>query len=300
MHPPLLARAALFPPLGVPIHVNRPRHGGEVPLHMHDFVEVAVVVAGTARHRHAGGVEQIGPGSVLLIQPGAWHAYHRARDLELYNCCIGTDLLAGDLAWAQRDPLLGPLLVPGQGGPACFSSRGDAAIRDRLHAAAEAIRQDQGDPAGGRVRMIAQVLIVLDAVAAAFARLARGLRPGAAAPHPGLAAAIQAVETDLARVWGLGDLARLADLDPSYLVRLFRRRTGLSPLAWIARRRAERAAALLLATDRPVAGILAEVGWTDANHGARRFRALVGLTPSAYRAHPHRPDAGPAADWIQW
>ncbi len=300
MHPTLLARAALFPPLGVPIHVNRPRHAGEVPLHMHDFVEVAVVVAGGARHRHAGGVEQIGPGSILLIQPGAWHAYHRARDLELYNCCIGTDLLAGDLAWSQRDPLLAPLVVPGQGGPACFTARADSAMQSRLHAAAEAIRADQGDPATGRVRMIAQVLIVLDAVATAFSTLVRGLRPGAGVPHAGLASAIQAVEADLPRTWGLPELARLAGLDPSYLVRLFRRRTGLPPLAWIARRRAERAAALLLATDRPVAEILAAVGWRDANHGARRFRSLVGLTPSAYRSHPHRPDAGPAADWIQW
>jgi AraC family L-rhamnose operon transcriptional activator RhaR len=297
----LLSRAALFPALGVPVHVNRPRHDGEVPLHGHDFVEIAVVAAGRARHRHGGGIEQVGPGSVLLIQPGAWHAYHRAEGLELWNCCIGADLVAGDLAWTQRDPALAPLLVPGQGGPGCFAARLAPTDLDRVGAAAEAIRADQGDPARARIRMVAQTLLILDAAAGAFAGSPRGPRPGGAEPHAGLAAVVAAIDGDLARPWGLAELARRARLDPSYLVRLFRRRTGLPPLAWIARRRAERAAALLLVTARPVAAILAEVGWTDANHGARRFRALVGMTPTAYRAHPHRPDAGPAAeDWVQW
>ena len=55
-------------------------------------------------------------------------------------------------------------------------------------------------------------------------------------------------------------------------------------MTYLARHRAERAAALLMHTARPVKDIGYEVGWSDPNYFARRFRKFFACSPTAYRA----------------
>ncbi|NUU22409.1 MAG: helix-turn-helix domain-containing protein, partial [Streptomycetaceae bacterium] len=57
------------------------------------------------------------------------------------------------------------------------------------------------------------------------------------------------------------------------------------------RLRAERAATLLAHSTLPTARVGAAVGWDDPTNFARRFRALVGLTPTEYRRRS-RPSEG--------
>jgi AraC family transcriptional regulator, L-rhamnose operon transcriptional activator RhaR len=55
-------------------------------------------------------------------------------------------------------------------------------------------------------------------------------------------------------------------------------------MAYLARRRVQMAAALLLHTDRPVTQVGRSVGWPDQNYFARRFKAHFGLSASTYRS----------------
>ncbi|WP_246005247.1 helix-turn-helix transcriptional regulator [[Actinomadura] parvosata] len=64
---------------------------------------------------------------------------------------------------------------------------------------------------------------------------------------------------------------------------MFKRHAGVTPLDFLARLRAERAATLLAHSALPAARVGAAVGWDDPTYFARRFRALVGLTPTEYR-----------------
>ena len=91
------------------------------------------------------------------------------------------------------------------------------------------------------------------------------------------------LETDLARHWTLADLAAGPHLTAGHLVRLFNEATGLPPMAYLARIRAEHAAVLLLHTDEPITSIGRTVGWSDQNYFARRFKAHYGLSATAYR-----------------
>jgi AraC family L-rhamnose operon transcriptional activator RhaR len=91
------------------------------------------------------------------------------------------------------------------------------------------------------------------------------------------------MEDDIQRALTLGDLAEQLSIAEAYLVRRFKAATGLPPMAWLNRLRAERAAALLLRTDAPVAEIGRAVGWEDPNYFARRFRAHFGLSATDYR-----------------
>jgi len=80
------------------------------------------------------------------------------------------------------------------------------------------------------------------------------------------------------------DIKAVGHLAPGYLVRLFKAATGLPPMAYLARLRAEHAATLLLHSDQPVTCIGQAVGWPDQNYFARRFKAHYGLSATSYRA----------------
>ncbi len=54
-------------------------------------------------------------------------------------------------------------------------------------------------------------------------------------------------------------------------------------MQFLAKLRAERAAMLLLRTHRDVSVIGQQVGWSDANYFARRFKAHLGMSATRYR-----------------
>ena len=68
-----------------------------------------------------------------------------------------------------------------------------------------------------------------------------------------------------------------------HLVRQFDRWVGLPPMAYLNRRRAERAAVLLATTEEPIGSIGAVVGWPDPSQFSRRFKQHMDISPSAYR-----------------
>ena len=102
--------------------------------------------------------------------------------------------------------------------------------------------------------------------------------------HPAIGRAMRLLEDRLAHRWTLTELASQLHLAPGYLVRLFKAATGLPPMAYLARLRAEHAATLLLHSDQPVTCIGQAVGWPDQNYFARRFKAHYGLSATTYRA----------------
>ena len=59
---------------------------------------------------------------------------------------------------------------------------------------------------------------------------------------------------------------------------------GETPHRYLQRRRVERAMFLLRTSDRPVTDVCLEVGFTSLGTFGRTFTAVVGESPSAYRA----------------
>lgn len=81
----------------------------------------------------------------------------------------------------------------------------------------------------------------------------------------------------------LRDLARHSGLTPSYLCRVFRRATGMTPHAYQVQIRVRQARTLLLA-GCPIAQAAAETGFWDQAHLTRHFTRTVGLSPGRYVA----------------
>ncbi len=83
---------------------------------------------------------------------------------------------------------------------------------------------------------------------------------------------------------GVEDMARAAGLSRAHFSREFRRAFGETPHSYLMTRRLERAAALLLGTDRSVAEICFSVGLRSVGSFTTSFTRTYGCSPTVYRS----------------
>lgn len=79
------------------------------------------------------------------------------------------------------------------------------------------------------------------------------------------------------------EIAAKAAVHPVHFVRAFRQHFRCTPGEYIRRRRIERAAILLAASDESVAAVAAQAGFADQNHFSKLFRKYRGMSPAEYR-----------------
>jgi AraC family transcriptional regulator len=78
-------------------------------------------------------------------------------------------------------------------------------------------------------------------------------------------------------------LAATLGLSVSHFSRAFKQTVGISPQAYVVRRRIEAACAMMLATDEPLAEIAYNHGFCDQSHFTRTFQLEIGMAPQAWR-----------------
>ncbi|MEM7343667.1 MAG: AraC family transcriptional regulator [Chloroflexota bacterium] len=76
-------------------------------------------------------------------------------------------------------------------------------------------------------------------------------------------------------------LARLVNLSPFYLTRIFRQATGLPPHTFLTQLRINQAKRLL-ATEQSIVDVAVQTGFVDQSHLTRHFKRFVGTTPGQY------------------
>jgi AraC family L-rhamnose operon transcriptional activator RhaR len=257
----------------------------DFPAHDHEFLEIQMVVAGRCLHHSSLGDTRPRVGDVFLFRPGAWHAVEQVDGLDLYNCCFDSTLLAREMAWMVDHPALGALLwsiplSPKQRGMALFHlpAREVKRCRTILDALRRLARADPAAAFADQLGLLFQFLGVLSRHIPQAS-----VRPASDGSHSAIAAAIRLIDEHPGDEWTLASLAGRVRVEPTYFVRLFHKAVGLPPMSYLAGRRVELAAGLLRRTALPVSEVGALVGWPDANHFSRRFRAKFGLSPTRYR-----------------
>ncbi len=261
-------------------------------MHDHEFMEIAVIVAGSCLHRNALGEQRLAKGDAFLMRPGAWHEYLYCRNLTQYVCCFDPSMLGRELGWMIDHPLLGRLLwslpfSPAQHGivlmhlPVAELAMSQKVLDKICALSASDTMRYQSD----RIGLLGQLLGALSRQLPTVAPSSKPARlHPVTTPHPAIMAAIKLIDNDPTRDWSLETLAAHVHTNPDYLARTFSAIAGLPPKAYLRRRRLEIATVLLVNSDHPVSEVGNLVGWPDANYFARRFHAEFGLSPSDYRS----------------
>jgi AraC family L-rhamnose operon transcriptional activator RhaR len=246
-----------------------------VGTHTHDFLELAVLLAGRVTYVSDTGHYPLDAGAVMAVRPGDWHGYADQHDAVIANLYLGEELLHTELRWLLDVGDLGRFLLRGGLAGERLDTRARAAVRARVAELAEV----HAEPAR------ASAVLAVGLCCAALAELGRlrldeSRRPALSAPVRQL---LVLVSGRPAHPWTMAELASDVGVSVSHLHREVRSQLGVTPMAWLARTRAEVAASLLLQTDRPVGWVGAQVGWPDPNYFSRCFRRAYGVSPSAYR-----------------
>ena len=139
----------------------------------------------------------------------------------------------------------------------------------------------------------AQSMVVESASRALVAHLIRSFssRDGAAVEHAKEGASLSTrhltrvlhhIELHLGQAITLDDLAELANASRFHFTRLFKRSTGVSPMAYVEQRRIQRARDMIGEGSLTLAEIAVAVGFADQSHFTRRFHLHCGLTPAVF------------------
>ncbi len=241
----------------------------------HDAVCIAAVTAGTFRYRSTLGSAVLAPGALLLGNER--HSFECNHEHGVGDRCLSfqfTPEFLEDIAAAvpgvRRIAFTVPRLPPH---PSLLP----------IVAAAEAARED-----GDAVAFEEVALRLAGAVSAALAETKRSPYAPSRRDEKRIAAALRRIEADAEEPLSLSDLACSAAMSPYHFLRTFRAVVGMTPHQFILHTRMHRAAVRLRRTSDSISAIAFTAGFGDLSTFNRRFRRIVGLSPSTYRASAHR------------
>jgi AraC family transcriptional regulator len=233
---------------------------------------IALVLAGTFQYRSAQGTAVLSPGAILLgnaetrFECSHEHAagdrclsFHFAPDCleSVADAVPGARRITFDRPSLPALPALMPLIAAAQ----AASEGSDSAEIEEL------------------------ALRIAGAVAATLAASGRPAREPSRRDAHRITRALRLIEmAEPSEPLALANLARAAAMSPYHFLRTFRQVAGMTPHQYVLRTRLHRAAVRVLASRAPISTIAFEAGFNDLSTFNHRFRRLMGVTPSDYRA----------------
>lgn len=238
------------------LHAHFTEHA--YPAHVHGTWTLLLVDTGGVDYALDGRAHRAAPGSLTVLPPDVPHDGRAVRPDGFDKRVVYLDdtwLAARLVGPAASAPLVGDDLA-----------RSVAALHDALV---------DGDDLEAESRLA----LVTEQVGSRLDR-----RRPATPDHRGRGVAREVrerLDASGAEAPTLVSLAEELGVDPTHVIRAFRREYGIAPHQYLTGRRVDRARRLLLA-GLSGADVAAEVGFHDQSHLIRHFRRVLGVTPSAY------------------
>lgn len=248
-----------------------PGPAGSCARHTHSEYQLCLSLDFPGQYDYRGARMAVPAASLSVIHPGEPHRASDPHDREVWShyrmLYISPDVLRETLDLApQAEPFFADALSMDVRLLALF---------EKVHVAAE-----------NKAPRLAQEQFLLDFVTTMTSAMPSGMRrrPARKNRHalPRMTAVRDYLLDHLSENLSIKDLAERVDLHPSYVCRAFAKTYGLPPHEFQLAARLDRAKRLLREGHAP--GAVADMlGFADAAHFNRRFRAVVGVTPGRYR-----------------
>lgn len=213
--------------------------------HAHPFCEIVLVLRGEENIRLAGRQYLCTPGQFMFYPPGCVHEERQSGRAKLEFLCL-------DFSWPAY-PKAAPHL-----------------FHDRQGRMKELMRWLHAEVRAGFHEQTPYLEAVTRLLAAEMVRLVE--RPS---DEP-LAKVFEYVQEHLCEPITLDDLAACSQLNKFYLGRVFRERTGTTPMEFVRDARLEVAHRLLLETDLPLREIAPRSGFVNEYHLSRLLKDRFG------------------------
>lgn len=213
--------------------------------HSHQFCEIVVVVRGKECARIEGASYICEPGQVLFYPPGRIHEERQEGEVLLEFFCL-------DFEWENCPPDI-PFLLQDRQGRILEITRWLASEEHVSYSGKESYLHL------GTSMLTGEIL-----------RLVKK-------PDQDAVGLVQAfIHEHLGQPLSLDDLAACCDLNKFHLARIFRARTGITPMDYVRQARLDIALRMLLESDLTLREIAPRVGLADEYHLSRLLKARYG------------------------
>lgn len=281
-----------------PFFVQYGWHNQDLAPHRHaDFVELVLVLGGSALHRVAEDLQPLVKGDVFVVAGDTSHGFEQPRELSLCNIMFRPVFLKEAAPELQQLPgyqalfVLEPLLCRTQGYRARL--RLDAPRQQSVEALLGRMVDEyrRGMP-GYKPLVRGLFLQLVVSLCRWHQKQPLGLGPGTSLDLPGpagqealgLVRAVAYMETNCHRPLALKEIAGQANLSARHFGRLFHQSHGTSPHRYLTGLRVARACRLLLDDPaRSISQVALACGFADSGHFSRQFNQALGMSPRDYR-----------------
>jgi len=244
---------------GLAIHEGSFEASVDIPVHVHDVPVVSLILHGVASEQISAGTQTIEPQDLILTPAFAPHGYRFHESGKWVNMQF-SDAWLGRLSDGHRLAFQTSKII-----------RSSAAVAwaNRVHL--EIHERDD-----------VSTLAIDGAMMLLVAELVRAQIDGARARPRWLRRVEEALEASIASPPSVEELAAIAGVHPTHLLRTFRRYEGTTISNFVRQRRIQRARVEVAQAKRPLAMIALDAGFADQSHFTRVFRQTFGETPGQY------------------
>ena len=253
-------------------------------LHVHQFVEIVIILSGSGMHETKFSKLAIGSGDVLVIPKDGYHRYSQVTDLKLMNLLFDSDKLP--------IPLIDLYKLPGF--HALFSSKNDSFNKNNLYpkfhlqgkefekiklTLAEMRTENSQMLPGYRCCLMGHFMVLLSDLSRLYTdNLSKINEPSFKIGH-----AISMMNTNYGENIQLADLVKHSGMARSTFMRKFHKTVGLTPINYLLQIRIKEACKLLQQSNMNISEIAYKVGFNDSNYFTRQFCTIIGLSPRKFR-----------------
>lgn len=271
----------------LPLDVHRSPTTQQVRVHDHaNFIEIVLVTQGSATHHWGKTTQVLSAGDLFCIAPEEPHGYTDVNNFEIINCLFDPELIKPhqDLITASTALVEFLIIEP--------LYREETHQRRLLKLPTQAFEQaitlldnmDQNlrsehPKSLATLGQLYQFLALIESHHTsqnAFPEII-------AAQNWAFAQAQSYMRTHLSEELDLKLLADSACLSPAHFSRVFKKATGLSPIAYLTKLRLDRATKLLTTTSQSITEIGMDCGFQDPAYFARVFKKTYYESPRNYR-----------------
>jgi len=249
--------------------------------HDHNYSEIAVIISGPARHILDGENVPVSAGDVLIVHPGAVHAYDETAEMEIINLIFDPSRLSLPLLDGYSMPLFGKIFPDGKN---LYHSANPAArlAPEELTEAVRMIRKLEDElknPLPGKLFLCLALFMEI----IAYLSRKSGEQNSARQANFRIGDAIRYMNRHYAEPVELEKLAKIAKMSERSFFRHFHVSAGCSPIEYLMKIRLQHGCDLLINGNASIAEIAAECGFCDSNYFCKQFRRAFSVSPRTFR-----------------
>lgn len=258
----------------------------DVPWHWHDELEILVVETGTARVAVSGTDHIVKQGEGFFVNSGVLHGVwsEGTEPCRLQSVVFHPRLVGGSVDSILWQKYLEPLISDPCRPYVHFinvQEWEDTASRAIQEAWQACVSEEEGFEFDVRERLSKLIFLLVKNCPTA------GKKPSEKALRAGerIKIMLQYIQEHYNEELSLAKIAGSAAVSENECLRCFRSMIGSTPIQYVKQVRIQKAAELLVSTDRKISGIGAECGFQEMSYFAKTFRELKGCTPGEFRKH---------------